>query len=61
MKLADVVTLTKTPRWTKKLTAENDQTQNALGVRQRFDNVDTLFEFADEYEADALKGLQTQK
>ena len=58
MKLADVVTLTKSPRWTKKITTDDEQTQNALGVRKRFDNADTLFEFADDYETEALKGLQ---
>lgn len=58
MKLADVVTLTKSPRWTKKITVGDEQTQTALEVRKRFDNVDTLYEFADDNECDSLKSLQ---
>jgi len=58
MKLADVVTLTKSPRWTKKITSDDEQTQNALEVRKRFDNADTLFEFANGEETSSLKSLQ---
>jgi len=58
MKLADVVTLTKQPRWTKKQTAESESVQTALSVRNRYDSADTLFEFANRDEKSSLKSLQ---
>jgi len=58
MKLADVVPLTKPSRWTKKQTKEDQRACDALNIRNHFDNVDNLYEFADEDEAAALRGLQ---